>query len=96
MMGPPPITALSIDVRLHLNAAYGQQWIGRGGPVFGPLDRQTSIALITFYGGYVKSQVYETPVNSAEDPVACIAAAAGEVRDTPGIFTNVRSSMRRR
>ncbi|GBN14343.1 hypothetical protein AVEN_214556-1 [Araneus ventricosus] len=23
----------SIDVRLHLTATYGQQWIGRGGPV---------------------------------------------------------------
>ncbi|GBM32012.1 hypothetical protein AVEN_161806-1 [Araneus ventricosus] len=41
----------SIDVRLHLNATYGQQWIGRGGPVLWPLDRQTSLALITSYGG---------------------------------------------
>ncbi|GBN14752.1 hypothetical protein AVEN_38113-1 [Araneus ventricosus] len=46
--------------------------------------------------GYVKSLVYEIPVNSAEDLVARIAAAAGDVRDTPGIFANVRSSMRRR
>ena len=35
------------------------------------------------------SQVYETPVSSAEDLVARIAAAAGEVRDTSGILTNI-------
>ncbi|GBM39242.1 hypothetical protein AVEN_43643-1 [Araneus ventricosus] len=42
------------------------------------------------------SPVHETPVNSGEDLVARIAEAAGEVRDTPGIFTNVRSSTCRR
>ncbi|GBN46310.1 hypothetical protein AVEN_262264-1 [Araneus ventricosus] len=31
----------SIGVRLHLNATYGQQWIGRVVQCFGPLDRQT-------------------------------------------------------
>ncbi|GBO41600.1 hypothetical protein AVEN_174495-1 [Araneus ventricosus] len=71
---------------------------GSGGVVqcFGPLDRQTSLALTTSYGGYVKSLVYKTPVNSAGDLFARIAAAAGNVRDTPGIFANVQSSMRRR
>lgn len=40
-----------------------------------------------FLLGYVKIQVYETPVNSAEDLVAHIAAITGDVQDTPGIFT---------
>ncbi|GBO19365.1 hypothetical protein AVEN_111275-1 [Araneus ventricosus] len=83
----------SIDVRLHLNATYGQQCIGRGGPVIWPAR---SPDLTCFLWGCVESLVYQTPVNSAEDLVASIAAAAGEVRDTPGIFANVRSSMRRR
>ncbi|GBM30563.1 hypothetical protein AVEN_27602-1 [Araneus ventricosus] len=58
---------------------------GSGGvfQCFGPLDRQTSLALITSYGGYVKSLVYEAPVNSAEDLVACIAAAAGKSGTRP-------------
>ncbi|GBN02786.1 hypothetical protein AVEN_20880-1 [Araneus ventricosus] len=34
MMGPP--AHYSIDVRLHLNVTYGQQWTGRGGPVLRP------------------------------------------------------------
>ena len=46
--------------------------------------------------GYVESLVYKILVNSAENLVARIALAFGEVRDTPGILANVRSSMRRR
>ncbi|GBM45169.1 hypothetical protein AVEN_261519-1, partial [Araneus ventricosus] len=85
-----------IDVRLHLNATYGQQWIGRGGPVLWPARSPDLTCLDYFSWVYVKSLVYETPVNSAEGLVAHIATAAGEVWDTPGIFANVRSSMRRR
>ncbi|GBM10039.1 hypothetical protein AVEN_115868-1 [Araneus ventricosus] len=83
-------------VHRHLNARYGQQWIGRGGPVLWPARSPDLTCLDYFLWGYVKSLVYETPVNSAEDLVAGIAAAAGEVRDTPGILANDRSSIRRR
>ncbi|GBN01510.1 hypothetical protein AVEN_140398-1 [Araneus ventricosus] len=93
MMGP---AHYSTDVRLHLNAPYDQQRTGRGGPVLWPARSPDLTCRDYFLWGYVKSLVYETPVNSAEDLVARIAAAAGEVRDTPGIFANVRSSMRRR
>ncbi|GBN54180.1 hypothetical protein AVEN_36177-2 [Araneus ventricosus] len=89
--GPP-----AIDVRLHLNATYGQQWVGRGGPVLWPARSPDLTCLDYFLWGYVKSLVYETPVNNAEDIVASIAAAAGEVQDTPDIFSDVRSSKRRR
>ncbi|GBN40604.1 hypothetical protein AVEN_239295-1, partial [Araneus ventricosus] len=58
-----------------------QQWIGRGGPVLWPARSPNRICLDYFLLGYVKSLVYETPVNSAEDLVVYIAAAAGEVRD---------------
>ncbi|GBO26380.1 hypothetical protein AVEN_212084-1 [Araneus ventricosus] len=75
---------------------HGQQWIGHGGPVLWPARSPDLTCLDYFLWGYVKSLVYETPVNSAEDLVALIVAAAGEVRDTPGIFANIRSSMRRR
>ncbi|GBM70439.1 hypothetical protein AVEN_154432-1 [Araneus ventricosus] len=92
MMGPP--AHYSIDVLLHLNATYGQQWIGQGGPVLWPARSPDLTCLDYFLWGYVKSLVYEIPVDSAEDLVARIAAAAGKVRDTPGIFANVRSSMR--
>ncbi|GFS83580.1 uncharacterized protein TNCV_1657911 [Trichonephila clavipes] len=44
----------------------------------------------------LKSLVYETPVNSAEELVARISAAAGEIRNTPEMLSNVRRSMKRR
>ncbi|GBN58239.1 hypothetical protein AVEN_251660-1 [Araneus ventricosus] len=86
----------SIDVRLRLNARYGQQWIGLGGPVLWHARSPDLTCLDGFLWGYVKSLVYETPANSVEDLFARIAAAAGEGRDTSDIFANVRSSMRRR
>ncbi|GBO06179.1 hypothetical protein AVEN_177952-1 [Araneus ventricosus] len=70
-----------IDVRLHLNATYGQQGIGRGGPVLWPALSPDLNCLDYFLWGYVKSLVCETPINSAEDLASHIAAAAGEVRD---------------
>ncbi|GFV83849.1 uncharacterized protein TNCV_387571 [Trichonephila clavipes] len=44
----------------------------------------------------MKSLVYDTPVDNAEELVARIAVAAGEIRNSPGVFQNVRMSMRRR
>ncbi|GFT05123.1 hypothetical protein TNCV_531661 [Trichonephila clavipes] len=44
----------------------------------------------------MKSLVFETPVNSAEELVARIIAAAGEIRNTPEMLSNVRRSMKRR
>ncbi|GFX37375.1 chorion peroxidase [Trichonephila clavipes] len=44
----------------------------------------------------MKSLVYETPVNSAEELVARISAAAGKIRNTPEMLSNVRRSMKRR
>ncbi|GBM96214.1 hypothetical protein AVEN_236544-1 [Araneus ventricosus] len=67
---------------------------GSGGVVqcFWPARSPDLNCLDYFLWGYVKSLVYETPVNSASRN---LVAAAGGVRDTPGIFANVRSSMRR-
>ncbi|GFU46256.1 hypothetical protein TNCV_2155811 [Trichonephila clavipes] len=44
----------------------------------------------------MKSLVFETPVNSAEELVARISAAAWEIRNTPEMLSNVRRSMKRR
>ncbi|GFV07219.1 transposable element Tcb2 transposase [Trichonephila clavipes] len=44
----------------------------------------------------MKSLVYETPVNSAKELVARISAAAGKIRNTPEMLSNVRRSMKRR
>ncbi|GBN35650.1 hypothetical protein AVEN_265669-1, partial [Araneus ventricosus] len=74
----------SIDMRFHLNATHGQQWMGHDGPVLWTARLADLTCLDNFLWGCIKSLVYETPVNSGEDLVACIVAAAGEVWDVPG------------
>ena len=44
----------------------------------------------------MKTLVYETPVESEEDLVARIAAAAEEIRDMPAVFDRVYANIRRR
>ncbi|GFX79033.1 uncharacterized protein TNCV_3913201 [Trichonephila clavipes] len=86
----------SISVRNHLDATCGERWIGREGPVHWPPRSSDLSCLDYFFWGQMKSLVYETPVNSAEELVARISAAAGEIRNTPEMFSNVRRSMKRR
>ncbi|GBN03622.1 hypothetical protein AVEN_206132-1 [Araneus ventricosus] len=49
-----------------------------------------------FFWGHMKSLVYETSVDSAEDLVARIVVAADKINTTPGIFERVRQSFLRR
>ncbi|GFW34435.1 uncharacterized protein TNCV_500531 [Trichonephila clavipes] len=86
----------SISVRNHLDAICGERWIGRGGPVHWPPRSPYLSCLDYFFWGQMKSLVFETPVNSAEELVARIIAAAGEIRNTPEMLSNVRRSMKRR
>ena len=44
----------------------------------------------------MKTQVYDTLIDNAEELVARIAVAAEKIRDKPGVFQNVRTSMGRR
>ncbi|GFW05831.1 uncharacterized protein TNCV_603031 [Trichonephila clavipes] len=86
----------SISVRNHLDATCGERWIGRGGLVHWPPRSPDFSCLDYFFWGQMKSLVYETPVNSAEELVARISATAGEIRNTPEMLSNVRRSMKRR
>ncbi|GFT92171.1 transposase-like protein [Trichonephila clavipes] len=85
----------SISVRNHLDATCGERWIGRGGLVHWPPRSPDLSCLDYFFWGQMKSLVYETPVNSAEELVARIGAAAGKIRNTPEMLSNVRRSMKR-
>ncbi|GFT56148.1 transposable element Tc3 transposase [Trichonephila clavipes] len=86
----------SISVRNHLDATCGERWIGRGGPVHWSPRSPDLSCLDYFFWEQMKSLVYETPVNSAEELVARTSAAAGEIRNTPEMLSNVRRSMKRR
>ncbi|GFY22248.1 putative DD41D transposase [Trichonephila clavipes] len=84
------------DVRNYLDVTFGQQRIGRGGPVRWPARSPDLSCLDFYFWGHMKLLVYDTPVDNAEELVARIAVAAGEIRNSPGVFQNVRMSMRRR
>ncbi|GFU26152.1 transposase-like protein [Trichonephila clavipes] len=86
----------SISVRNHLDATCGERLIGHGGPVHWPPRSPDLSCLDYFFWEQMKSLVYETPVNSTEELVARISAAAGEIRSTPEMLSNVRRSMKRR
>ncbi|GFV39938.1 uncharacterized protein TNCV_1808501 [Trichonephila clavipes] len=48
-----------------------------------------------FLWGHMKSLVYASPVDFDEALVGRIAVVAGEIREMPGVFANVRHSLRR-
>lgn len=86
----------SLVVQDHLNQQFGVRWIGRGGPIAWP-PRSPDMTPLDFYlWGHMKSLVYETPVESEEDLVARILAAAQEIETTPGTFDRMYTNMLRR
>ncbi|GFV49740.1 uncharacterized protein TNCV_1793071 [Trichonephila clavipes] len=88
----------SADVRSALDTAYPRRWIGWcvGGPVNWPARLPDLSCLDFFLWGHMKSLVYASPVDSNGALVARIAVVAGEIREIPGVFSNVRHSLRRR
>lgn len=61
-----------IDVRNHLNDVFQNSWIGRGGPVPWPARSPDLNPLDFCVLGFLKSLVYETPVDTEEELVARI------------------------
>ena len=90
---PPHATREAVDV---IRDNYPDRWIGRGSSVPWPPRSPDLTPLDFFLWGYVRSLVYETPVESEEDLVARIIAAFEKVQNQSGIFENVRNSMLRR
>ncbi|GFT97008.1 uncharacterized protein TNCV_5107901 [Trichonephila clavipes] len=86
----------SADVRSALDTAYPGRWIRRGGPVNWPACSPNLSCLDFFLCGHKKSLVYAGPVDSDEALVARIAIVAGDIREMPVVFANVRQPLRRR
>lgn len=86
----------SVLAREYLNQVYPNKWIGRGGPQPWPPRSPDLNSLDFFLWGHIKSLVYTTPIENEDDLINRIIAACNTVRNTPGIFERVRSSMRRR
>ncbi|GBM05154.1 hypothetical protein AVEN_197716-1 [Araneus ventricosus] len=69
------------DVRNYLDITFPNRWIGRGGPVAWP-PRSPDLSCLDFLLlGQLKSLMYVTPIESAEELVARLLVAAGEVCD---------------
>ena len=80
-------------MRRFLNRQFAEKWIGRGGPVPWPARSPDITPMDFFAWGEMRNLVYKTPVESEED---LVAAAAGAINDTPGVFARVRQNMIRR
>ncbi|GFT91410.1 uncharacterized protein TNCV_4285661 [Trichonephila clavipes] len=71
------------------------RWIGRDGPVNWPARSPDLFCLDFFLWSHMKSLVYTSPVDSDEALVARIAVVAGDIREMPGVFADVRQSLHR-
>ncbi|GBO16290.1 hypothetical protein AVEN_146960-1 [Araneus ventricosus] len=76
--------------------SYPARWIGHGGPVAWPPRSPDLNPLDFFFWGHMKSSVYETPVDFAEDLAARIVVPADKINAPLGIFERVRQSFLRR
>lgn len=92
--GAPPHFAL--NVRQYLNNVFPNCWIGRGGPIQWPPRSPDLTPMDFFFWGEMKRLVYETPIETPEELVARVVAAAAIIRETPGCFERVRQSFARR
>ncbi|KAJ8889625.1 hypothetical protein PR048_009125 [Dryococelus australis] len=72
----PAAAGSSLVESRHLDQHFGQQWIGRGDPIAWSASSPDLTLLDYFPWGHMKGLVYETPVESEEDLLERIMAAA--------------------
>ena len=84
------------DARQHLDASFPNKWIGRNGPVAWPARSPDLNPLDFFLWGYMKTLVYDTPVESEMDLTARIAVAAGDIAEDQQMLSRVTQSFQRR
>jgi hypothetical protein len=83
-------------VRDHLNKQFHQRWIGRGGSLSWP-SRSPDLTPIDFYlWGHLKTVVYATPMNDAENLCERVQNACQVIRDDNMVFERIRQSCVRR
>jgi hypothetical protein len=84
------------NVRLHQNQTFGEQWIGRGGPVNWPARSPDLNPLEFWLRGHVEALVYSARINGLEVLQHRVENACQESRVKPGIFYRASASVRRR
>jgi hypothetical protein len=63
-----PVTSWSLHVRAILNQVFPSRWIGRDGPIAWSPRAPDLIPPDFFLWGYVKDNVYATPVLNINEP----------------------------
>ena len=86
----------SVVVRNYLQTVYPNRWIGHGGPQEWPPRSRDLNSLDFFLWDHLKTLVYTSPINTIEKLRERIVAAYNKIKSSPGIFKQVRNSMRRR
>lgn len=96
--GAPP--HFRLEVRNFLNEVQQIRWIGRGGPIAWPPRSPDLNPLDFFLWGYLKNEVYRTPVQTIEDLRDRITVAVDNLRlqaqQEGGVFQLVRRNWIRR
>lgn len=92
--GAPPHYAAS--VRDYLNNKYGENWIGRGGPIPWP-TRSPDLTPCDFYlWGEVKRRVYVEEAQSLEDLKTKIIDAFNYVKNDTNVLNKLKDNLRKR
>ena len=85
-----------MDVRGRLNAVFPGCWVGMVGLIPWPARLRDLNPLRYFLWEYLKSLVFETPVETHIELISRIVAACDVIENTPGIFVRVRQNLVRR
>lgn len=92
--GAPP--HFSIIARDHLNNAYQNRWIGRGGPVSWP-PRSPDLNPLDFYlWGHIKQLVYSRPIPNIDVLRQRIEEGFQTIKNNPRILPRVRRNLIKR
>lgn len=83
----------STIVRDHLNATYSERWIGRGGPVAWPARSPDMTPLDFYFWGHMKQLVYSTPIESREELLQKVIAAANQIRNDSDVLKRTTRSV---
>lgn len=83
-------------VRRHLDAEYGERWIGRGGPVPWPPRSPDLTPLDFFLWGRVKDLVYNDESTSSEDLRNRIVNAFDTMKRDIVVLSGLRQQLRKR
>ena len=84
---------LCLTVYNCFDAAFSEHWIGWGGPFSWPLQQPDLTPFDFSLWGQVKTVLYNSPTETAEELIAMIVGAFQVVQTTPGLFTRVHQSM---